>query len=103
MWDQIPFNANEYYMHYLPPGIEPRESEWSESEIAEFQTLLQVCYDVLINSRSTLPIINGVCSLFTCLVEQVMKLLLTSILMYSVNVSLINYPSKIIKLPKKQR
>ena len=42
LWDQIPFNANEYYMHFLPPGIDPQPSEWSENEIAEFQSLLVV-------------------------------------------------------------
>lgn len=42
MWDQIPFNANEYYMRYLPPGIEPRSAEWSDAEIEEFKSLVQV-------------------------------------------------------------
>lgn len=73
MWDQIPFNANEYYMRYLPPGIKPRESEWSESEIAEFQSLLQVCEDSFVNGRFTLQMINGACSLSTCSVERVLK------------------------------
>ena len=42
MWDRIPFNANEYYMHYLPPGVEQRPSVWSSDEIEEFQSLLKV-------------------------------------------------------------
>lgn len=44
LWDQIPFNANEYYLHYLPPGINPRPTEWSDSEITEFKSLLDVCF-----------------------------------------------------------
>lgn len=42
LWDKIPFDANEYYMHYLPPGIVPRPSEWNPEEISEFQSLLLV-------------------------------------------------------------
>lgn len=32
MWVAIPFNANDYYMKYLPPGIQPRPAEWTEEE-----------------------------------------------------------------------
>ena len=32
MWVAIPFNANDYYMKYLPPGIRARPSIWSEEE-----------------------------------------------------------------------
>ena len=101
MWDQIPFNANEYYMRYLPPGIEPRESEWSEREIEEFRSLIQVRSDLVVNSRSTLQMINGVCSLSICLAERVTKLFLLNSFMCSVNVSLIDYLSKTSRLLNK--
>ena len=32
MWDKIPFDANSYYLHYLPPGVSPHSEEWSEEE-----------------------------------------------------------------------
>ena len=35
MWVAIPFNANDYYMKYLPPGIPSRPAIWSEEEKQE--------------------------------------------------------------------
>ena len=31
-WNQIPFCADEYYLHYLPPGVCASKRDWSETE-----------------------------------------------------------------------
>lgn len=69
LWDQIPFNANEYYLHYLPPGVSPRPSEWSDSEIAEFKTLITVRCSFAQSCRFILLMTNGVCFLSIFWVE----------------------------------
>ncbi|CBK21802.2 uncharacterized protein [Blastocystis hominis] len=40
-WNEIPFNANEYYMKYLPPGIEPSTRCWDAEERSEFLSALK--------------------------------------------------------------
>lgn len=42
MWDQIPFDANSYYLHYLPPGVSPRGKEWSDEETKELLLAVKV-------------------------------------------------------------
>ena len=42
LWNQIPFNANEFYMPYLPPGIEASSGEWNDAEREAFSNAIEV-------------------------------------------------------------
>lgn len=44
MWDQIPFDANSYYLHYLPPGVSPRNQEWSNEETEKLLACVKVTF-----------------------------------------------------------
>ena len=50
-WNHIPDHANEYYYHYLLPGLINRGDEWNEEEKEEFVFALRVS-----SSRSALPL-----------------------------------------------
>ena len=45
-WNQIPFCADEYYLHYLPPGVCASKRDWSETEKEQLKAAVQVRFYV---------------------------------------------------------
>ena len=73
MWDAVPFNANEYYLKYLPPSLSGRSEDWSEEEKKDLLETVKVRVGVVCESRIILQMISGVCFHFISLVVQVNK------------------------------
>lgn len=70
---QIPFNANEYYLKYLPPMVSGRSEDWSEEEKKELLETVNVRMRIVCECRIILQMISGVCFHFIFLVVQVKK------------------------------
>ena len=83
LWDEIPFNANEYYLHYLPPSVEAH-GEWTKEEKEALMETVNVGAASEYECRSILPTTSGVSSLFTFPVEQVARWVLEREMMCSV-------------------
>ena len=73
LWDAIPFNANEYYLKYLPPMVSGRSEDWSEEEKKELLETVNVRMRIVCECRIILQMISGVCFHFIFLVVQVKK------------------------------
>ena len=73
LWDAIPFNANDYYLKYLPPMISSRSEDWSEEEKKELIETVNVRVRIVCECRIILQMRSGVCSRFISLVVQVKR------------------------------
>jgi hypothetical protein len=55
-WNKVPFDANAYYMEYLPPGVFPHGKDWSANEDAALLEAVCVCaFEICINMQNYPP------------------------------------------------